>query len=299
MKLSLFASAATLLASTLPFGSSAQSLRSAMTSGVDENGEEQAAKVFFQASDKYIDTSGMWVTKEDIETEDAVIVTPFYQSSNGFVVPDEKSTFLEGQLDSIVGAAVDGGLRSGFVKYRIGGMDAEKWSAIDIADFDSAIHEAANFVHGRKDGIFFAGEKIYKIKKIRATTEDNNGQADSDLTNMAQVGRKTKYGSNFFEPYTKVGFTCRYCPDDDATNYDEYAIVQSSNDPIFNKKSLDAIATKACEILSTMGNSDFAGATECSGDVVSPDEVARVLTASVDQAEGDNVVGAASSAVLA
>jgi hypothetical protein len=228
------------------------------------------------------------IAKDQVKTNDATIVTPVYQSSNGFVVPDETSPFVKGQLDSIVGSTVDGALRSGFVKFRIGGMNVDKWSTIDIADFDSAIHEASNLVHGRNDGIYFAGEEIYKIVKVLGTDED---QEDTNLTNMAEVGKRRYW---WFDTYSLDRYTCRYCPDDDASDYENYSIVQGgSSDPIFNPKSLNAIAAKACEILSSMGNSDFSGATDCSAEVVSPDEVAKVLMAE------EVVVGAVSRAVSA
>jgi hypothetical protein len=245
----------------------------------------------------------MWVTKDQLKTDNAIIVTPIYQSSNGFVVPDEKSSFsvIKGQLDSIVGSAVDGGLRSGFVKYRLGGMNIDKWSTIDIDDFDTAIHEAANFIHGRKDGIYFAGEKIYKIQKIPVTLV-NDEDGDKGLTTIAEVMRRrrgTYRWGYYYDSYTSIDFRCRYCPDDDATDYDAFAVGLGKNDPIFNQKSLDSIAKKACDILANMSNGDFMNVTECSAEVVSPDEVARELMASVESDEGDVIIGVTSGVTSA
>jgi hypothetical protein len=247
----------------------------------------------------------MWVTKDQIKTDNAIVVTPIYQSSNGFVVPDENSSFaiMKGQLDSIAGSAVDGGLRRGFVKYRIGGMNVDKWSAIDIADFDTAIHEASNSVHGRKDGIYFAGEKIYKIQKTPVSSEDAE-EGDNGLTNMAEYTRTRapkrkgsyKWGY-YYDEYTSVEYRCRWCPDDDATDYDAFAVGLGKNDPIFNQKSLDAIAKKACEILASMGNGDFIDATECSAEIVSPEDVVKELMASIESEEEDVIIGVSSGAV--
>lgn len=111
-----------------------------------------------QASNKFIDASGTFVAKEDM-TKDANVVTPIYESTSTFYGGSENDSVVE-TLDAGLGGA-----RSGYYKFRLGDFKGAKTGAVDIADFDNAWHEAFNIVHGTRDGIYFAGESIFKIEE--------------------------------------------------------------------------------------------------------------------------------------
>ncbi|KAL3919654.1 MAG: hypothetical protein SGARI_007147, partial [Bacillariaceae sp.] len=88
--------------------------------------------------------------------EDPNIITPLYESK-----------FTDNTKDNA--ELGFGGTRSGYYNFRIGGFNMDKhghrWNTIDVVDFDNAWHAAFNEIHGDKDGIWFAGESVFKVEE--------------------------------------------------------------------------------------------------------------------------------------
>jgi hypothetical protein len=246
-----------------------------------------------QAADKLIDSSGTFVAKEDV-SKDANVVTPIYETT---------STFYGGSENDSTVVSVDTslqGTRSGYYKFRLGGFKVNQQNAIDLADFDNAWHEAFNMIHGSTDGMYYGGESIFKVEEETAemkgddialgrVSTDNVGCVVFQSLSMPYMSyllavRSQKYPSWYYRwlnYYVWQQYRCNYCPDDDSAA-ENFALVGKS-DPVFNNKSLTAVAKKACEIMIHMGNDHFTDVHDCTAVVTSPEEFVEVFVEKDDE----------------
>ena len=127
---------------------------------------------------KFIDATGTFVAKEDLNTKVSKVITPIYESTSTFYGSD--SDAVE-DFDTSLGSS-----RAGYYKFRIADFMGGKATAIDIADFDNAWHEAFNMVHGTRDGIYFAGESIFKIED-EPEQDGEDGMLQGKWVSISQV----------------------------------------------------------------------------------------------------------------
>ena len=70
-------------------------------------------------------------------------------------------------------------------------------------------------------------------------------------------------------------YRCRWCPDDDSA--EDTLLSLGKKDPVFNNKSMNAVAKKACEIMVNMGNEHFMSVHDCTAAVTSPPDFAKLF----------------------